>query len=102
MTRKVEFNDAIRETMEERQREHEERLAWLRGLKTGDVVAVTWDGPDGRTVARAAVTRVQLTGFAADDRAIFVDGHHRRPLRSGKWERGGQNWLQLRIDPVAP
>lgn len=96
MSRKVEFNDAMRRTLENRQREYEERLAWLRGLQTGDAVTLTEDGADGLTVTRSVVTRHPTNG------SLYVEGHPRRDLRTGKWERGGKNWLQLRIDPVTP
>lgn len=95
MSRKVEFNEAMTNHLEKRQREHDERLAWLRGLKTGDEVALTCDGADRlKTTERVKVRRLP--------HALYADGHSRRDLRSGKWERGGRNWLRLRIDPVTP
>lgn len=76
------------------QRKHEARLAWLRSLKTGDVVLLSQDGADRlKTTDRAEVTR-------HESGALYVLGHPRRDLRTGKWERGGSKWLWLRIDPV--
>lgn len=78
------------------QQKHEERLAWLRSLKTGDAVALTQDSADFILPA----CRVHVT--CHENGSLYVLGHPRRDLRSGRWERGGQNWLQLRIDPVTP
>lgn len=81
--------------LEESQRKHEARLEWLRGLTTGDAVTLTVDGADRlKATERATVTRHPSNG------ALYVDGHPRRDVRSGKWERGGKSWLWLRIDPL--
>jgi hypothetical protein len=87
--------EAAARVLERMQRAHEERRDWLRSLKTGDVVALTCDGADRlKTTERATVRRNDVSG------ALYVDGHPRRDLRTGEWERGGKNWLALRIDPV--
>ena len=68
--------------------------AWLRALKTGDTVALTVDGADRlKTTDRTTVTR-------RNDGSLWADGHPRRDLRKGTWERGGKAWLSLRIDPA--
>lgn len=83
--------------LEQNQRKHEARLNWLRSLKTGDVVALTCDGADrAKTAERVTVFRTESTG------ALHAEGHPRRDLRRGTWERGGKAWLWLRIDPVEP
>lgn len=88
------LNDAAA-TLVRNQQRHEARLEWLRSLKTGDVVALTEDGADRlKTVSRVTVKR------RADDHSLYAEGHPRRDLRAGKWERGGKKWLWLRIDPV--
>jgi len=82
------------EAMERAQAKHDARREWLRNLNTGDAVTLTCDGARRlKTVERATVTRRQ-------DGALWVDGHPRRDVSSGKWERGGKDWLWLRIDPV--
>lgn len=83
------------EALERRQQAHLERLKWLSSLKTGDVVMLTCDGAyRTKTVERVRVGRNAYTG------ALYVDGHPRRDVRGGKWERHGKGWLWLRIDPV--
>ena len=83
------------ESIERSQQKHDARLAWLRSLKTGDAVLLTCDGSDRlKTAERVTVCRNETNG------TLYVDGHPRRDVRNGKWERGGKNWLSLRIDPV--
>lgn len=82
--------------LERAQKAHEERLDWLRSLKSGDVVALTWASPEAKGERWAVVTRHPTNG------ALYVEGHPRRDVRRGKWERGGKAWLWLRIDPIAP
>lgn len=89
------------EGLQKRQDAHAKRLEWLWGLKTGDEVVLTCDGSDRlKTVERVKVVAVRVAGFAASDRLVFVEGHPRRGLKGGSWQRGGPNWLDLRIDPL--
>lgn len=86
---------SVLSVLEEAQRRHEARLAWLRSLKTGDAVLLTCDGAD-RLKTSERVTVCRCTAGVA----LYVAGHPRRDVRTGRWERHGKAWLSLRIDPV--
>lgn len=90
--------DSAAKALEASQRKHEARLDWLRSLKTGDVVTLTWQ--DYEHVAGGPKKEMVAVHRSADGIALYVDGHPRRDVRTGKWERGGKAWLWLRIDPV--
>lgn len=83
------------ESLERSQKAHEARREWLRSLKTGDAVALTCEGFDRLKTTERATVRRGPHGIA-----LYVDGHPRRDVRTGRWERHGKAWLSLRIDPV--